>query len=292
MFIDIITQPGIRPLHRERPLRLLRQRARRRAIPSSRRRARRRSQNFSLNVGGTLLKERSSFSLGVSGTDSYRTPNLYAATPAGTRAENLNLRMPNDSLSVNGIARLRRSPRTRRCAWASMRSHSTSRNLGVGAYDLADRAYATDNANFILRVQEAGPLGRRFFINTRFMTNWSDTERKFGRRGADHRRARCVHRRRRAAGRRTPHADLLAAVRPRLRARHPLVAHGRLVRRRHVPDRRRLELPRDLHVREPRGLRGGPAAHLHAAASATRPSRTRTGRRRSTSRTTSASART
>lgn len=173
MFIDIITQPGVRPLagnartsfydsvlDGQNPL-----------VPKK---GPARTQSYGINIGGTLIKERSSFNLGINGSDSYRSPNLYAATLAGTRAENLNMRVPTDNLGINGsIDYALTRDQTLRLAFT--RYVSSSRNLGVGAYDLPDRAYSTRNSNFTLRVQEAGPLGRRFFINTRFMTNWANT---------------------------------------------------------------------------------------------------------------------
>ena len=142
-----------------------------------RRRDRRRRSNFSANVGGTLIKDRSGFSISVSQTHGYTTPNLYAATPNGLIAENLNLRMPRDGVSVSGsLDYALTKDQTLRISsgWNS----STAKNQGVGAYDLLSRAYGTTNRSFQLRVQEAGPLGRRFFINTRLMVNWSDAESK------------------------------------------------------------------------------------------------------------------
>jgi hypothetical protein len=53
---------------------------------------------------------------------------------------------------------------------------STQRNLGVGAYDLPEHAYTNEEHFHTLRLQEAGPLGRRFFTNTRFEIAWSDTD--------------------------------------------------------------------------------------------------------------------
>ena len=52
----------------------------------------------------------------------------------------------------------------------------TSENQGVGTYDEAERAYATENNTFSMRIQEAGPLGRRFFTNTRFSVNINETD--------------------------------------------------------------------------------------------------------------------
>ena len=39
-------------------------------------------------------------------------------------------------------------------------SRSKSSNLGIGAYDLPERAFSTENSTHFIRVQEAGPIGR------------------------------------------------------------------------------------------------------------------------------------
>jgi hypothetical protein len=48
------------------------------------------------------------------------------------------------------------------------RGASHTDNLGLGSFDLPERAYSTRNDSWSFRAQEAGPLGRRFFTNTRF----------------------------------------------------------------------------------------------------------------------------
>ena len=53
------------------------------------------------------------------------------------------------------------------------RDQFTSKNIGVGECDMLERGYSTEDSNNTLRIQEAGPLGRRFFINTRASINWS-----------------------------------------------------------------------------------------------------------------------
>src|SRR5260221_7255460 len=50
---------------------------------------------------------------------------------------------------------------------------STSKNIGIGGWDLLERGFTSDDNNSTLRVQEAGPLGRRFFTNTRASINVS-----------------------------------------------------------------------------------------------------------------------
>jgi hypothetical protein len=54
-------------------------------------------------------------------------------------------------------------------------SATTRSNLGIGGFDLAERAYATTAQSRQLRVQEAGPFGRRFYANSRLQLRTSDT---------------------------------------------------------------------------------------------------------------------
>ena len=53
-----------------------------------------------------------------------------------------------------------------------------NRNQGIGQYDEPERAFASENHNNTFRAQEVGPLGRRFFINTRLNVGWTDSERR------------------------------------------------------------------------------------------------------------------
>jgi hypothetical protein len=173
MFIDIITQPGMgalrggmrygfadNALDGRNPL-----------IPKK---GPARQQNAGVNLSGSLWKEKSSFFLNFGGQHSYSTPNQYAATSAGTLSENLNLRQVNDGINVSGQIDYALTPdQTLRVGFG--RNSSRSRNQGVGLFDLVERAYSSENANTMLRIQEAGPLGRRFFINTRLLLNWSNS---------------------------------------------------------------------------------------------------------------------
>jgi hypothetical protein len=51
----------------------------------------------------------------------------------------------------------------------------TQRNLGVGGYDLPERAYAADLGDHTLRLQETGPIGTRLWTTTRLGLHWNDT---------------------------------------------------------------------------------------------------------------------
>ena len=68
------------------------------------------------------------------------------------------------------------------------RYSSTNGNLGVGGFDEIERAPTRhDSTSYNLRVQEAGPIGRRFFINTPLRAQLERFGVAFGDRGA-HRR--------------------------------------------------------------------------------------------------------
>jgi hypothetical protein len=58
--------------------------------------------NYGFGLGGTLVKDKSSFNLNVFGINAYETPNLNAALPTGTLSRALGVKSPRDNLFVNG----------------------------------------------------------------------------------------------------------------------------------------------------------------------------------------------
>jgi hypothetical protein len=44
-----------------------------------------------------------------------------------------------------------------------------------GGFDLAERAYSSRTRDHEIRIQQTGPIGRRFFVGTRLEINWTDT---------------------------------------------------------------------------------------------------------------------
>ena len=64
-----------------------------------------------------------------------------------------------------------------------------------------------DSSDNIFRISENGPLGRRFFSESRLQVRWTDSEIASADRAADDPRARRVHERRRAAVGRTARAS-------------------------------------------------------------------------------------
>lgn len=175
LFIDIITQPGMGPLRASTNYRL-RDGSMSGRNPLTNAKPAERWQNFGMNVGGTLIKQRSSFSLNVNGAKSFDTPNSNIGAPNGTkRAQTLPVTRPREQVFVNGLFDYALTPdQTLRVSFN--REQSSNKNLGIGEFDELERAFSTESSGATLRIQEAGPLGRRFFINTRLQLGWDDSE--------------------------------------------------------------------------------------------------------------------
>ena len=130
---------------------------------------------YGVGLSGTLINERASFNANFNGQDSYSTPVLYAATPIGQVTTNTPLRSPADNYFYNGGIdyALTRDQVLR----VNLQGSRFNRgNIGVGAQDLVGRAYSTEDSQFGLFVQQNGPIGRRFVLNTRFSMFGSDSE--------------------------------------------------------------------------------------------------------------------
>jgi hypothetical protein len=174
IFIDVITQPGAGPVRggiqtRLRPGTLSGR------SPFVATKSPERTQDYGVFLSGALLRDRLGFNLNVNGTTGFETPNLNAALNTGTRSEVLGIRMPREFLLFNGsLDYALTRDQVLRVGFNTNRN--SFENQGVGLYDLPERAFSTDNRNYNFRLQEAGPLGRRFFMNSRLFVSWQDSE--------------------------------------------------------------------------------------------------------------------
>jgi hypothetical protein len=173
LFIDIITQPGVGPLRGgfrggfyDSAL------DGRNALIDKKGPAQ--SKNYSMNLSRSVIKNRADFNLSFSAFNDYRTPYQIAGTAAGRVADNVNLRTPSSNYFFNATFNYAVT-KDQTIRIGVSRSQGTQDNLGVGGFNDAQRAYSSFNHNTAIRVQEAGPIGRRFFINTRFSLNVADS---------------------------------------------------------------------------------------------------------------------
>lgn len=172
MFIDILTQPGLGPLRGSVDINFLDEALNaRNAFTPTRRPEQLRRAGF--NLSGTIRPNKTSFSINANGGTQYTSPNLLAVTPDGSTLTD-SVRQPRDSFTVN--ARLDHAINKDHAIRASVDvDTATSRNLGVGGYNLFDLAYENDTTTSTFRLSENGPLGRRFFTESRFQVRRSDS---------------------------------------------------------------------------------------------------------------------
>jgi hypothetical protein len=164
--VDIATRPGGGPLRgavdftfRDESLN-----ARNAFAP---RRAAEQQQNGTLTLSGSLIKDRTGFSFSTNGVNSYDSKTLNAVTPSESISGSV--RRPADRANFNArIDHALTKSRTLRASYD--RNGTRSENLGVGDFDLPDRAYSRDTTQDVFRVAVSGPVGRRFFNETRFQT--------------------------------------------------------------------------------------------------------------------------
>lgn len=165
LFIDIITQPGVGALRGGVNARL-RDSSVNARNPFAPLKGPERMQGYGFYAAGSLLKEKSSFSLSVNGQTAFDTPYSYVVVPGAGIVSKLLGRRPNDNVFVYGLVDYAVT-RDQTLRVSVNRNRFTSHNLGIGGYDEAERAYSTENSGTFVRIQEAGPLGRRAFTNTR-----------------------------------------------------------------------------------------------------------------------------
>jgi hypothetical protein len=165
-FVEIITQPGVGPIRGgfNSSVRAGDLSARNPFAPEK---GPDHNERFGLNLGGTLKQNKSSFSLNFNHSLQYAAANLYAVTPGGaTRSETLKLRTPTESYNVAVFADYAVT-RDQTLRFGYYDNDNARRNVGIGDYDLLERAYTRKNGLRYYRIQHAGPIGRRMFINNR-----------------------------------------------------------------------------------------------------------------------------
>jgi hypothetical protein len=179
LFIDIITQPGIGPLRTNVSMRIRdgSLSGTPAALPNGTQQQKgpERFQSYNGGISGSLIKQKASFSINVNTGTSFDTPYYHYYEPDGGLIEGLAPRRPRDNVFLFGnfdyaITR----DQTLRVRY--FHEQSSAKNLGIGGTNRLERGYESEDGSNQIMFQEAGPLGRRFFINTRGWVSWSKSE--------------------------------------------------------------------------------------------------------------------
>ena len=168
VFVDITTQPGLGPLAGSLEL-TFRDGAMNARNAFVNTKGPEQSQQYTFTLNGTLLKDRTSFSLSAGGASLYDSANVFAALPGGERAAAV--RRPSDRVNVNGRVDHALS-RTQTLRATFQRNDSVQQNLGVGGFDVSERAFTRTSSDSLVRVAESGPWSRNVFAESRIQLHW------------------------------------------------------------------------------------------------------------------------
>jgi hypothetical protein len=172
MFVDISTAPGLGPLRGSFDV-TFRDDALNARNAFQEQKGPERNQQYTLNLSGTLLKERTSFSLSAGGAALYDSANIFAATIDGTRTAVV--RRPSDRLNFTGrLDHAINKAHTLRLMF--QQNDNDQRNLGIGNYDLSERAFGRTGDDRIFRASESGPLAKAWFGESRLQVRRATTD--------------------------------------------------------------------------------------------------------------------
>jgi hypothetical protein len=124
---------------------------------------------FSLN--GPLWKKHTSLSVFADGTNAFDSRTIVAALPSGYFADTV--RKPNDVLNASG--RIEHALSTAQMLRLELQRNQASRdNLGVGDFDLAERAYRQRRTEDVFRGSVAGSIRKSMFNELRVQWRQED----------------------------------------------------------------------------------------------------------------------
>jgi hypothetical protein len=171
--VDILTKPGVNNWHgsanfgfRDESLN-----ARNAFAPF---RAPEQFRRFGFTLDGPLWKNRTSLFLNADGNNAYESKTIVAALADGPF--NDVIRRPSKSLNLS--ARVEHAlNKTHTLRTEYQRNASRLDNLGVGDFDLAERAYTTDTTEHLLRVSDTGSIGKKLVNELLFQSRWQEIDK-------------------------------------------------------------------------------------------------------------------
>lgn len=173
MSIDILTKPGVDSWHgslgfgfRDESLN-----ARNAFAPF---RGAEQFRRSTISLDGPIWRNHTSMFLSGDALSSYDSKTIVAALPEGPLTDVA--RRPQFRLNLQ--ARVEHAlTKTHTLHGEYQRNATRQDNLGVGDYDLPERAYASRDTEHIIRIADTGPLSKRLVNEFRFQARLEDTEK-------------------------------------------------------------------------------------------------------------------
>src|SRR5215204_5606539 len=130
-------------------------------------------RRFGLTLDGPLVAKRTSLFVTAEGSLSFDSKTIVAAAPAG--AFSALARVPARTLNLSArIEHVLTKYHTLRAEY--QRNALAQNNLGVGNFDLPERAFSSHQVEHLLRFSDTGPFYQRFVNEVRFQMRWQDID--------------------------------------------------------------------------------------------------------------------
>ncbi|MGB2716864.1 MAG: TonB-dependent receptor [Vicinamibacterales bacterium] len=172
IFVDVMTMPGGGPFRGTADF-TFRDESLSARNPMASRRGPEQQQSVSFSASGTIWKNKTGFSLTSNGSTGYDSRTIVAALP-DTRLSDV-VRRPSDRAAFS--VRVDHALTAAHALRASYhRNDAHNENLGVGDFDLPERAYSRSTNEDVFRVSVNGPVGRNYFNETRLQLRATSTE--------------------------------------------------------------------------------------------------------------------
>ena len=130
-------------------------------------------RRFGLTLDGPLVAKRTSLFLTAEGSLSFDSKTIVAAVPG--RAVSALAFVPSRLLNLSGrLEHVLTKYHTLRAEY--QRNAQAQNNLGVGDFDLPERAFSSHQVENLLRLSDTGPFHKRFINEVRFQMRWQDID--------------------------------------------------------------------------------------------------------------------
>ncbi|MCI0485990.1 MAG: TonB-dependent receptor [Blastocatellia bacterium] len=130
------------------------------------------TRRFAFDIGGPLWRNHTSLFLSADGADEFDSNTIVAALPEGSFSDVIRRPLRRFNFSARAEHALGKS-HTMRAEY--QRNTNRRENLGVGDFDLAERAYSTDLTENLFRLSDSGAIGKRLVSEFRFQARWQET---------------------------------------------------------------------------------------------------------------------
>src|SRR5688572_15431090 len=123
-------------------------------------------RRYMVNFQGPIAKGKTGLTMSFDGNSSYDSRTIVAKSATGQQLNQLAV-APSDAMNFSARIEQQIGAGGQLQAEYTRRQNDRS-NLGVGDFDLPERAYATDNSTDTFRVRSTGVIGKKVFSELRF----------------------------------------------------------------------------------------------------------------------------